>query len=383
MTSPSSHHPDSTSASSTPRAGVGNGGIHPLHPPSLHPAPAPTPAAPPAQAQAAHGGPQVRLMCSFGGRILPRPGDRQLRYVGGETRIVSFPRAATSFAALVAALAKVAPVLFAPGAPRPSLKYQLPQDDLDSLVSITSDDDVDHLMDELDRIQDLSANVARPPRLRVFLFAPAPDAAFGSVFSGTTSEAASTDQWFVDALNAPAPQPHPTERGRSEASSIVSEVPDYLFGLETTSGEPSPGPAAARAKSDATETPRHHDDDECDVPPSARQMPYVVEGASSWPAPPPPYMAQPVYYFPVPPPVHYLEPSAQGGYMPRPVYHIVGGGGSEAPGGDLHAAGGVYGVPQHMQAFPPMMYAPPRAVVYNYNSEGMPSLPPEGGAHSS
>ncbi|KAG2637625.1 hypothetical protein PVAP13_2NG529600 [Panicum virgatum] len=372
MTSPSSHHPDSSSASSTPRAGAGN--TH-LHPPPLPPAPAPTSAAPPAQA---HGGLQVRLMCSFGGRILPRPGDRQLRYVGGETRIVSFPRAAASFATLVAALAKVAPALFAPGVPRPSLKYQLPQDDLDSLISVSSDDDVDHLMDELDRLHDEAAVAARPLRLRVFLFAPAPDAAFGSILSGTAGDAASTDQWFVDALNAPAP--HPIERGRSEASSIISEVPDYLFGLDTASDEPSPGPAASRNKSDAAETPRQHgDEDEASVP--ARQAPYVAEGASSWPAPPPPYMAQPVYYFPLPPPVHYLDPSAQGGYMPRPVYHMVGGGGSEVPGGDLHAAGGVYGVPHPMQAFPPMMYAPPPAVIYT--AEGQPLPPPEGGPSSS
>ena len=154
MTSPSSHHPDSSSASSTPRAGAGN--TH-LHPPPLPPAPAPTPAAPPAQA---HGGPQVRLMCSFGGRILPRPGDRQLRYVGGETRIVSFPRAAASFATLVAALAKVAPALFALGLPRSSLKYQVPQDDIDSLISVSSDNDIDHLMDELDRLHDKAAAAA-------------------------------------------------------------------------------------------------------------------------------------------------------------------------------------------------------------------------------
>ncbi|CAN6168409.1 unnamed protein product [Urochloa humidicola] len=375
MTSPSSHHPDSSSASSTPRAGNGNGngGTNHLHPPPLPPTPAAAPA------QAAHGGgPQVRLMCSFGGRILPRPGDRQLRYVGGETRIVSFPRAAASYGVLVAALAKVAPSLFAPGAPRPSLKYQLPQDDLDSLISVSSDDDVDHLLDELDRIHDETAAVARPLRLRVFLFAPALDAAFGSVLSGTAGEAASTDLWFLDALNAPAP--HPIERGRSEASSIISEVPDYLFGLDTASDEPSPGHTASRTKSDAPETPRQHGDED-DASASALQSPYVVEGASSWPAPPPPYMAQPVYYFPVPPPVHYLDPSAQGGYMPRPVYHIVGGGGNEVPGRDLHAAGGVYGVPHPMQAFPPMMYPPPRAVVYT--AEGKPFQPPEGGAQSS
>ncbi|KAL6657822.1 hypothetical protein ACP70R_005602 [Stipagrostis hirtigluma subsp. patula] len=382
MASSSSHHPDSSSsASSTPRAGAAacNGGTsgHHAPPPHLPPAPAPTPA----QAQA-HGGPQVRLMCSFGGRILPRPGDRQLRYVGGETRIVSFPRAAASYATLVAALAKVAPALFAPGAPRPGLKYQLPQDDLDSLISVSSDDDVDHLMDELDRLHDLAATVAKPPRLRVFLFAPAPEphatsaaGAFGSVLSGTGGEAA-TDQWFVDALNAPAP--HPVERGRSEASSIISEVPDYLFGLDTASDEPSPGPAAARTKSD-TEMPHHGEDDGPAPAPGSQPTPYASEG-SSWPAPPPPYMAQPVYYFPVPP-VHYLDPSAQGGFMPRPVYHIVGGGGSEASG-DLHATGsvgGVYGVPHPMQPFPPMMYAPPRAVAYT--AEGKP--PAEGGAHSS
>uniref|UniRef100_A0A0A9E8T2 PB1 domain-containing protein n=1 Tax=Arundo donax TaxID=35708 RepID=A0A0A9E8T2_ARUDO len=317
-------------------------------------------------------------MCSFGGRILPRPGDRQLRYVGGETRIVAVPRAAASYAALVAALSKVAPALFAPGAPLPVLKYQLPQDDLDSLISVTSDDDVDHLMDEFDRLHDLAASVARLPRLRLFLFAPEPHAgAFGSVLSGTGGEAAS-DQWFVDALNAPAP--HPIERGRSEASSIISEVPDYLFGLDTASDEPSPGPAAAaRSKSD-TETPHHGEDDSPAPAPGAHQAPYAAEG-SSWPAPPPPYMAQPVYYFPVPPPVHYLDPAAQGGYMPRPVYHIVGGGGSEVLGGDPHAPGGnVYGVPHPMQPYPQMMYAPPpRGVVYT--SEGRPAA--EGGGHSS
>jgi len=130
-------------------------------------------------------------MCSFGGRILPRPGDRQLRYVGGETRIVSFPRAAASFATLVAALAKVAPALFAPGVPRPSLKYQVPQDGLDSLISVSSDIDVDHIMDRLDHLHDEAA--ARPLCLRVVLFALVLDAAFGSLLLGTAADVASTD----------------------------------------------------------------------------------------------------------------------------------------------------------------------------------------------
>ena len=32
---------------------------------------------------------KIKFLCSFGGRILPRPNDAKLRYVGGETRIIS------------------------------------------------------------------------------------------------------------------------------------------------------------------------------------------------------------------------------------------------------------------------------------------------------
>ncbi|XP_040381970.1 uncharacterized protein LOC102715498 [Oryza brachyantha] len=372
----------SSSASSTPRAGGGGGSGGGQHTPPLpHPA---------AHGNGhGHGGgggggggrgggaEHVRLMCSFGGRILPRPGDHQLRYVGGETRIVSVPRAAT-FEVLVAALAKVAPALFPQGGTWPALRYQLPQDDLDALISITSDDDVDNLIEEIDRFQGLAAATLKPPRLRLFLFASSPDhsaAAFGSVLSGACAGDASSDQWFVDALNAPAPAP--IERGRSEASSIISEVPDYLFGLDTTSDEPSPGPGGARPK---VETEMAHGEDDA-LSRSTPPAPYVTE-TTPWPAPPPPYMTQQVYYVPVRPVHHYLDPSSQGGYMPGPVYHIVGGGGSEARG-DLYSTtgtGGVYGVPHPMQPFPPMMYGhapPPGSVVYS--SEGKP--PAEGGAH--
>lgn len=32
---------------------------------------------------------KVKFLCSHGGKILPRPIDNQLKYVGGETRVVS------------------------------------------------------------------------------------------------------------------------------------------------------------------------------------------------------------------------------------------------------------------------------------------------------
>nr|GFB93208.1 putative octicosapeptide/Phox/Bem1p family protein [Tanacetum cinerariifolium] len=50
---------------------------------------------------------RVRFMCSFGGKILPRPHDNQLRYVGGDTRIVSVLRHNTTFASLLNKLSKL------------------------------------------------------------------------------------------------------------------------------------------------------------------------------------------------------------------------------------------------------------------------------------
>lgn len=40
------------------------------------------------------GSPRSRLkfLCSHGGKILPRPADGHLKYVGGETRVISVPR---------------------------------------------------------------------------------------------------------------------------------------------------------------------------------------------------------------------------------------------------------------------------------------------------
>ncbi|CAA7409178.1 unnamed protein product [Spirodela intermedia] len=172
--------------------------------------------------------PKVRLMCSFGGRILPRPHDHQLRYVGGETRIVAISRAA-SFAALLAKLSKL------PGGQLPAggggggvrVKYQLPHEDLDALISVSSDEDVEIMMEEYDRLAAAHGGGATAPRLRLFLF---PAGGFGSLH----------DRWFLDALSsgpvAAAVAAPPLERAQSEASSVISELPDYLFGLDGGGG---------------------------------------------------------------------------------------------------------------------------------------------------
>ncbi|KAL5730713.1 hypothetical protein ACHQM5_003507 [Ranunculus cassubicifolius] len=167
------------------------------------------------------GQPRLRFMCSFGGQILPRPHDNQLRYVGGDTRIVAVPRY-TTYSSLLSKLSKLS------GYPDITVKYQLPNEDLDALISVSTDEDVDNMMEEYDRL--IQSGNAKTARLRLFLFTvniSRSSSTISSILEGSRRE-----HWFFDALNGGSATSL-LERGRSEASSIVSEVPDYLFGLDT------------------------------------------------------------------------------------------------------------------------------------------------------
>ncbi|CAM0942929.1 unnamed protein product [Alopecurus aequalis] len=190
---------------------------------------------------------KVRLMVSYGGRIQPRPHDNQLSYVNGETKILSierplrFPDFAARLAALAAARADFC------------VKYQLPGEDLDALVSVTNDEDLDHLLVEFDRLHlfraapgsgGSSRGSGTTPRLRVFLFPlvqPAPP---------TPPELPKQDQrdWYLDLRSAsPTPQqqqhhqPHvhspPLTAVPMQAvvpqSMMAPKALDFLFGLDS------------------------------------------------------------------------------------------------------------------------------------------------------
>ncbi|XP_059460082.1 uncharacterized protein LOC132189375 [Corylus avellana] len=160
---------------------------------------------------------KVKFMCSYGGKIQPRPHDNQLAYVGGETKILSVDRT-VKFSAIKTKLSSLIPDVDAV-----CFKYQLPGEDLDALISVTNDEDLEHMMSEYDRLYRASA---KPARLRLFLFpllnspdtAPAP-ASFGS--SQQQQQQKSERQWFVDALNSV----------QIDGSSPPAN-PDFLFGLD-------------------------------------------------------------------------------------------------------------------------------------------------------
>ncbi|PQP99426.1 uncharacterized protein Pyn_11980 [Prunus yedoensis var. nudiflora] len=97
----------------------------------------------------------MKFLCSFGGRILPRPNDGNLRYVGGDTRILSIRKGTN--------LEELMKKTFAICNQHHTIKYQLPGEDLDALVSVCSDEDLHHMIEEYLELERTSQ------RLRIFL----------------------------------------------------------------------------------------------------------------------------------------------------------------------------------------------------------------------
>ncbi|KAM7266816.1 hypothetical protein ACFE04_008982 [Oxalis oulophora] len=130
--------------------------------------------------------PRVKFLCSFLGSILPRPQDGKLRYVGGETRILSVPRD-ISYEELMNRMRE----LYEGAA---VLKYQQPDEDLDALVSVVNDDDVTNMMEEYEKLGSGDGFI----RLRIFLFShPELDGALNYV----DSDDRESERRYVDALN--------------------------------------------------------------------------------------------------------------------------------------------------------------------------------------
>ncbi|XVF33819.1 hypothetical protein REPUB_Repub18cG0003500 [Reevesia pubescens] len=112
---------------------------------------------------------KMKVLCSFGGKILPRPSDGKLRYVGGETRIIRIRKDIS--------LQELKQKILAIYDQAHVIKYQLPGEDFDALVSVSSDEDLQNMMEECNELEDKEAS----QKLRMFLFSLSDleDAQFG------------------------------------------------------------------------------------------------------------------------------------------------------------------------------------------------------------
>ncbi|CAN8256782.1 unnamed protein product [Cochlearia groenlandica] len=170
---------------------------------------------------------KVKFMCSYGGKIQPRPHDNQLTYVNGDTKIMSVDRG-IRFPVFASKLSSVIGGFGGGGGGGDvggeiSFKYQLPGEDLDALISVTNDEDLEHMMHEYDRLLRIST---KPARMRLFLFS----SSSSSISGGFGSESAKSG------LNQNPSRPE----SEKSVTAPPSNNADFLFGSEKLAPNPPP-----------------------------------------------------------------------------------------------------------------------------------------------
>ncbi|XP_057720302.1 protein PAL OF QUIRKY-like [Arachis stenosperma] len=91
----------------------------------------------------------IKLLCNYGGKILPRVTDGELHYIGGHTRVFTVDRELCSSSV--------------------TLRCQLPNGNLETLISVTNDEDLTYIIEEYDRA---SSKLPHPLKIRALLFRP-------------------------------------------------------------------------------------------------------------------------------------------------------------------------------------------------------------------
>lgn len=180
-------------------------------------------------------GKKVKFLCSFGGKILPRPSDGALRYVGGQTRIISVRRD-VSFEELIQKLADAYGQTVA-------IKYQLPEEDLDALVSVSSPDDLEHLMDEYEKL--LERCLDGSPKLRMFLSSTSELDSPDGVQMGDFED---NGQRYVEAVNGAVDRTSPGIVRKESILSVTSTQNSDMSGNE-------PVDSTCQGHSDVTRAP--------------------------------------------------------------------------------------------------------------------------------
>ncbi|WVZ98645.1 hypothetical protein U9M48_044054 [Paspalum notatum var. saurae] len=182
------------------------------------------------------GGGRIKILCSFGGRIVPRPHDGVLKYVGGETRVLAVPRS-IPFCELKKKLEDMFKTEVA------AIKYQLLSvaEDLDVLVSVTCDEDLVHMLDEYDRLEAKRSPTASP-RFRVYVFTPQAAAPASTRYAGVSR-----------------PHPHPHQHHYHHQQHHHFQPERYVATVPASPDGSPPFPAQPHGAFSAGNSPRAND----------------------------------------------------------------------------------------------------------------------------
>ncbi|WCJ38129.1 Protein kinase superfamily protein with octicosapeptide/Phox/Bem1p domain [Euphorbia peplus] len=202
---------------------------------------------------------KMKLLCSFGGKVLPRPSDGKLRYVGGETRIFSVCKNLT-WEELVK---KTKCICTQPH----SIKYQLPGEDLDALISVSSDEDLQNMIEESHGLETLVGS----QRLRIFLI-PLDESKKTSSFEAANIQQDSPNYQYVVAVNGIIDASHKKNSGGHgsasediqpaknslQSPSFRKDSPPPLFPLENKSGQDAFNPVELLNVAQTTNRPPYY-----------------------------------------------------------------------------------------------------------------------------
>ncbi|CAN4093643.1 unnamed protein product [Withania somnifera] len=160
---------------------------------------------------------KIKFLCSFGGRILPRPSDGKLRYVGGDTRIITI-RNNVSWEELMKKTLAICNQSH-------TFKYQLPGEDLDALISVSSDEDLQNMIEEYYGLEKLGGS----QRLRIFLV-PLTESENSYPVDAASVQPGDPDYQYVVAVNgivqvdSSAKENYYEQYVHNEASKVIPKV---------------------------------------------------------------------------------------------------------------------------------------------------------------
>ncbi|XP_076921782.1 RAF-like serine/threonine-protein kinase PRAF [Bidens hawaiensis] len=109
----------------------------------------------------------IKFLYSYNGKILPRHTDATLRYIGGHTRVLSVNRS-ISYSELIIKFYEACGFSV-------TVKCKLPSEDLDVLVSVSSDEELADVIEEYERVSpDAKIRVVLCPVSSVKSVSPVP-----------------------------------------------------------------------------------------------------------------------------------------------------------------------------------------------------------------
>ncbi|TKW35797.2 hypothetical protein SEVIR_2G400400v4 [Setaria viridis] len=183
------------------------------------------------------GSTRMKFLCNFGGRFLPRPIDGKLRYVGGEKHLIQISRG-VSWQGLICKTTKLIRQAHI-------VKYHLPGEQVNVLISVASNDDVHHMIDECIVLEESKERPA------LYLFTDEDDEHHVHFMVGSSSDE-DTEAQYIALINGYGyTGPGDKLSAQGPGSTSASDLDQLIFDIDdegSVTGRTEEAPSCVRSK---------------------------------------------------------------------------------------------------------------------------------------